>query len=168
MRDYDPRQKASVTKYGGLESEHVTQDRVERESSEPDPSLLRGGWQENILASWQVAAKLSPGSKLVLLEQPWLYPTLARRAQQSIPFPSQHKCFPWSPWESGPLRQVRKHGADLWLPFRLAHWAFVSAGCLTCPRERGGEVSGLGCLPQREPLWPSTSGSDPSPGSLLK
>lgn len=104
-------QKASVTKYGGLESEHVTQDRVERESSEPDPSLLLGGWQENILASWQVAAKLSPGSKLVLLEQPLALPYLAREGSASPPpSPSQHKCFPWSPWESGLLRLVRKHG----------------------------------------------------------
>lgn len=103
--------KASVTKYGGLESEHVTQDRVKRESSGPDPSLLLGGWQENIPASWQVAAKLSPGSKPVLPEQPLALPYLAREGSASPPpSPSQHKCFPWSPWESGLLWLVRKHG----------------------------------------------------------
>lgn len=90
-------QKASVTKYGGLESEHVTQDRVERESSEPDPSLL---WRvaRKYSCFWQVAAKLSPGSKLVLLEQPLasFLPSQEGSASPS-PSPSQHKCFPWSP-----------------------------------------------------------------------
>lgn len=87
------------------------QDRVERESSGPDPSLLLGGWQENIPASWPVAAKLSPGSKPVFPQQPLALLYLAREGSASPPpSPSQHSVFPGVPQDPGPWA-----GEETWL-----------------------------------------------------
>ena len=84
------------------------QDRVERESSGPDPSLLLGGWQENIPASWPVAARLSPGSKPVLPRQPTL-PSQGGLSK-STPFPQPTQVFSLESPRIRALGLVRKHG----------------------------------------------------------